>query len=191
MTDLTAGKETEGDAAIGNKRFDATERTSRILSTFHFFLYCEEVEYNTLMKAFSVSKKTARRDICLLERAGVLKARFDQKKGAFVPDCLDLRPMEPVENETQQKYLGKIRRICILMAELDGLEENDNPIALYRHLFPSERARTRQRDFAELRKLGYVLAYSGAELGEPGGWSVQIPPAFGLDTIPEDVNWWE
>ena len=169
---------------------NAAARTSRILSTYHFFRYCREVEFNTLCKAFSVGKKTAYRDIRLLEQAGVLLARYDPSLRAFVPESLDLRPMEPFENATQRKYAGKLRRLCRFMAELDALEETGNPIALYRSLFPQEHDRTRQRDFAELRRLGYILAYSGAAYGEPGGWLVQIPPAFGLDTIPEDVNWW-
>ena len=166
----------------------AGTRTSRILSTYHFFRYCEEVEFDTLCKAFSISKKTAYRDIRMLEQAGVLQARFDKTQRAFVPTSLEIRPMEPEKNATRLKYLAKIRRICILMAELDHLE--GSPIEMYRKLFPLEKDRTRQRDFAELGKMGYAVKYEAAFMDEPGYWNVEIPPAFGLDTIPEDVNWW-
>ena len=168
----------------------AGARTDRVLSTYHFFRYCEEVEFNTLCRAFAIGKKTAYRDIRLLEQAGVLAARYDASQRAFVAERLDERPMEQIGNATQQKYAAKIRRLCIFMAALDGLGENGNPIELYQRLFPTEKARTRQRDFAALRRLGYILAYSGAVAGEPGGWLVGIPAAFCLDTIPGDVNWW-
>lgn len=179
----------QGRISMGKGK-NAEAKTSRILSTYHFFLYCEEVEFNTLCKAFSISKKTAYRDIRLLEQAGLLEARFDKTRMAIVADNLEPRPMEHIENETRRKYAEKIRRLGIFMSELDALGENDNPIALYRRLFPPERERTRQRDFSELRKLGYILSYSGAGKDEPGGWFVQIPPAFFLATIPNDVNWW-
>ena len=191
MTVLTVGKAMGGDAAIKIKRFEATERTSRILSAFHFFLYCEEVEYNTLMKAFSVSKKTAYRDINLLERAGVLEARFDQERKAFVTGKIGKLEMAAENNQTRLRYLRKIRRICLWMLALEDWEgSEDNLIALYRRLFPEEKDRTRQRDFEELRKLGYMLGYSSGDYFEPGGWYLEIPPAFGLKTIPNNVNWW-
>ena len=191
MTVLTVGKARGGDAAIGNKRFDATERTSRILSTFHFFLYCREVEFQTLTRAFSVSKKTAYRDITMLEQAGVLEARFDRSRKAFVTAACGELAMAEEENATRRKYLQKIRRICLWMLALEewGGSE-DNLITRYHRLFPEEKARTRQRDFEQLRKLGYLLGYSAGDFYDPGRWYVEIPSAFCLKTIPEDVNWW-
>ena len=180
-----------GRCHIESKGFHAAERTSRILSTFHFFLYCEEVEYNTLMKAFSVSKKTAHRDICLLERAGVLEARFDRERRAFVTEKCGELVMAAENNQTRLRYLHKIRRICLWMIALEDWEESvDHLIALYQRLFPEEKTRTRQRDFEELRKLGYFLGYSAGDEDTPGGWYAEIPPAFCLKTIPTDVNWW-
>ena len=163
-------------------------RTARILSTYHFFRYCEEVELNTLQKAFSVSAKTAQRDMELLRRAGVLRVRFDKKRIAYVPASFKLEPMAEEKNETRRQYLAKIRRICVFMAELEGCD--GSPITLYRSLFPSLTARTRQRDFAALKELGYGLRYMAAFYDEPGQWSVEIPPAFLLDTVPEAVKWW-
>ena len=169
----------------------AETRTSRVLSTFHFFLYCEEVEINTLCKAFSISKKTAYRDIRLLEQSGVLKAQFDRSRMAYVAAEWGELTMETEENRTRMRYLKKIRRICLWMLALEDWEgPEDNLIERYRHLFPAERDRTRQRDFEELRELGYLIGYSGAEADMPGGWYVEIPPAFCLRTIPSDVNWW-
>ena len=169
----------------GNK---AEARTSRVLSTYHLFRYCAEVEVNTLTRAFSISPKTAQRDIALLERAGVLRAEFDRTCAAYIPVSLEIEPMAEEQNATRRKYMEKLRRICRFMAALEDCV--GSPIALYRSLFPALTDRTRQRDFAQLSTLGYVLHYSGAFAGEPGGWVVEIPPAFGLDTIPKDTKWW-
>ena len=176
---------------MGGGGFHATERTSRILSTFHFFLYCREVEFQTLTRAFSVSKKTAYRDITLLEQAGVLEARFDRSRQAFVTAACGELAMAEEENATRRKYLQKIRRICLWMLALEEWEgPEDNLITRYHRLFPEEKARTRQRDFEQLRKLGYLLGYSAGDFYDPGRWYVEIPSAFCLKTIPEDVNWW-
>ena len=76
----------------------------------------------------------------------------------------------------------------LALEEWEGSE--DNLITRYQRLFPEEKARTRQRDFEQLRKLGYLLGYSGGDFYDPGCWHVEIPSAFCLRTIPEDVNWW-
>ena len=166
-------------------------RTQRVLSTFHFFRYCEEVESNTLCKAFSISKKTAYRDIRLLEQAGVLEARFDKTRRAFVTEACGELAMAEETNAARRRYLHKIRRLCLWMTALEDWEgPRDNLITRYQRMFPEEGGRTRQRDFAALRKLGYSLGYSAGDLCGPGGWYVEIPEAFGLLTIPEDVNWW-
>lgn len=60
-----------------------------------------------------------------------------------------------------------------------------NKIALYREMLPGISDRTRQRDFQELKKLGYSVSYSGEWPDEPGRWYYKIPGAYGLRTMPE------
>lgn len=160
-------------------------KTSRILSVYHLFRNCQEVSFQEFSLNFGVSPRTALRDIRLLRQAGVLEVRYDRKRKAFVTASLKLFPMGELENKTRQKYLEKIRRLCILMARMSEEDEYDgmNKIELYNEVLPGISDRTRQRDFAELEKLGYSARYQREFDDEPGRWCYDIPSAYGLYTI--------
>ena len=161
-------------------------KTSRILSVYHLFLHCQEISYQEFALNFGVSQRTALRDIRLLQQAGVLEARWDRARQAFVPVTLEPFPMEVQENKTRQKYLEKLRRLCILMRRMSWVDYEDgtNKVELYRELFPNTPDRTRQRDFKELEQLGYEVWYERGFEDEPGRWHYDIPSAYGLATIP-------
>lgn len=160
-------------------------KTSRILSVYHLFLHCQEISYQEFALNFGVSQRTALRDIRLLQQAGVLEARWDRARQAFVPVTLEPFPMEVQENKTRQKYLEKLRRLCILMRRMswEDYEDGTNKVELYRELFPNTPDRTRQRDFKELEQLGYEVWYERGFEDEPGRWHYDIPSAYGLATI--------
>ena len=165
-------------------------RTSRVLSVYHLFLNCEEVSFQEFTLNFGVGRRTALRDICLLKQAGVLEARWDRKRKAFVPVTLEPFPLEEQENKTRQKYLEKLRRLCILMRRMNW-ETNEcdmDKVELYREILPGVSDRTRQRDFKELEKLGYKVWYTEGFEDEPGYWNYEIPSAYGLTTIPK-MRW--
>lgn len=161
-------------------------KTSRILSVYHLFLNCEEVSFQEFTLSFGVSRRTALRDIRLLRQAGVLEVRYDRTAQAFLPVSLDLFPMEKQENQTRQKYLEKLRRLCILMRRMAEEDEcgGMNKLELYRETFPGVSDRTRQRDFKELEELGYCAWYVRGFDGEPGQWFYEIPGPYELKTIP-------
>ena len=161
-------------------------KTSRILSVYHLFLHCQEISYQEFALNFGVSQRTALRDIRLLQQAGVLEARWDRARQAFVPVTLEPFPMEVQENKTRQKYLEKLRRLCILMRRMswEDYEDGTNKVELYWELFPNTPDRTRQRDFKELEQLGYEVWYERGFEDEPGRWHYDIPSAYGLATIP-------
>lgn len=161
-------------------------KTSRVLSVYHLFLHCEEVSYQEFTLNFGVSQRTALRDIRLLQQAGVLEAQWNRARQAFVPVTLEPFPMEVQENKTRQKYLEKLRRLCILMQRMSWEDSEDgmNKVELYRTLFPGIPDRTRQRDFKELEQLGYEVWYERGFEDEPGRWRYDIPSAYGLATIP-------
>ena len=165
---------------------DKKAKTSRVLSVYHLFLHCEEVSFQEFTLNFGVSQRTALRDIRLLQQAGVLEARWDRARQAFVPVTLEPFPMEVQENKTRQKYLEKLRRLCILMRRMswEDYEDGTNKVELYRELFPNTPDRTRQRDFKELEQLGYEVWYERGFEDEPGRWHYDIPSAYGLATIP-------
>ncbi len=161
-------------------------KMSRILSVYHLFLNCEEVSLQEFTLSFGVGHRTALRDIRLLRQAGVLKARYDRAAQAFLPVSLELFPMEEQENKTRQKYLEKLRRLCILMRRMAEEDDCDgmNKVALYREVLPGISDRTRQRDFEELEKLGYCAWYEREFEDEPGRWHYEIPGPYELKTIP-------
>ena len=165
---------------------DAIGKTSRILSVYHLFLNCEEVSFQEFTLNFGVSRRTALRDIRLLRQAGVLEVCWDRTRQAFLPVALEPFSLEEQENKTRQKYLEKLRRLCLLMRRMrredgsDGISKAD----LYRELLPGTSDRTRQRDFKELEKLGYEAWYEQGFEDEPGRWHYEIPSAYGLATIP-------
>lgn len=160
-------------------------KISRILSVYHLFRNCQEVSFEELRQQLGVSEKTSLRDIRLLERAGVLEARYERKYRAFYPVSLELRLMAEEENQTRRKYLGKIRRLCILMARMEEEAEygDVSRVELYCGLFPEQSDRTRQRDYQELEKLGYVAEYEYDDFDETGRWHYTIPDAYSLDTF--------
>ena len=130
-------------------------KTSRVLSLYHLFTHCREVSICEVVPA--VSAKTFFRDIKLLENAGVLKTRYSKKDNAYIPIELTLFEPNLPEGKPQGDYIKKIRRLCILMNELyDYEDEKPLHIELYQKLFPDVKDRTRQRDFSELAKLGFI-----------------------------------
>ena len=166
---------------------EKVSRLSRVLSVYHLFLNCAEVSVQEFSLSFGVGQRTAVRDIRLLRQAGVLKARYDRTAQAFLPVSLELFPMEKQENKTRQKYIERLRRLCILMRRMaeeddsNGMDKND----LYRESFPGVSDRTRQRDFKELEELGYSAWYDREFEDEPGRWYYEIPSPYGLKTIPD------
>ena len=135
----------------------AIPKTTRLLVVFHLFRHCEEVSFQEITGMLPVSKKTAYRDIRLLRQAGVLQTRYSKSRNAFVPVSLEFTQPVQTENQTRKLYLEKIRRLCTLMARL---EEAEDPVAWYRGQYPQLSERTRQRDFKELGKIGYVIGYN-------------------------------
>ncbi len=171
---------------MGKKNAESISRLSRVLSAYHLFLNCDEVSLQEFSLNFGVGPRTAHRDIRLLRQAGVLKARYDRTAQAFLPVSLELFPMEEQENQTRQKYLEKLRRLCILMCRVAEEDDSDgmNKVDLYREILPDISDRTRQRDFNELEKLGYCAWYARDFEDEPGRWHYEIPGPYELKTIP-------
>ena len=139
-------------------------RVERILSVYHLFMHCQEVSYKEITDLMpSVSSKTISRDIGLLKDAGVLQTKYSKKAKAFIPlNAGEITEPDLPEEPGQQKFMNKIRRLCILMneltAELDGFcDEKPLHIELYKRLFPKLSARTRQRDFKTLNNIGYSV----------------------------------
>lgn len=133
-------------------------KTSRILSIFHLFCYCQEVSFKEITDVLPISKKTIERDIALLQQAGLLDIRYSKRAKAYVPangdhmDCF-LPPQYP-ESASHRQFMEKIIRLATIMRMLKA---DDDPVAWYKERFPELSSRTMQRDFAELAILGYKI----------------------------------
>jgi len=171
---------------VREKKGEPVGRLSRVLSVYHLFLNCQEVSLQEFSLNFGVGHRTALRDVRLLRQAGVLRARYDRAAQAFLPVSLEPFPMEEQQNKTRQKYLEKLRRLCVLMRRMAEEDDSDgmNKIDLYRETLPGVSDRTRQRDFQELEKLGYSAWHTRGFGDEPGRWHYEIPGPYGLKTIP-------
>lgn len=135
---------------------ESITKTFRLLVVFHLFRHCQEVSFKEITDMLPVSPKTAFRDIQFLKQAGVLQICYSRKRQAFVPVSLEFREPQWPENKNRKLYLEKIRRLCTIMARIEGSE---NPISWYREQYPGLSERTRQRDFKELGRIGYRIGY--------------------------------
>lgn len=138
-------------------------KTSRILSIYHLFRYCEEISYQEVTDLIHVSEKTIYRDFCLLRQIGAIQSHFSKKRNAFVLLPGKCRPPVFPENKTQKRYLEKILRLCTMMRQMDAA---DDPITWYHTQYPTLSVRTRQRDFEELNKIGYKITYQRWDDGD-------------------------
>lgn len=160
-----------------SKSVESITKTSRLLVVFHLFRHCQEVSFQEITDMLPVSEKTVYRDIQILKRAGVLQIRYSKRQEAFVPASLNFMEPDWPENQTQRRYLEKIRRLCTLMVQI---EEAEDPVAWYRERYPGLSDRTRQRDFKELGKVGYRIGYN--PLHDPDrDWDPNYEPGWYCD----------
>ena len=163
-------------------------KTQRILLLFHLFYYCQEVSIPEIIDYFSledisVSLKTFSRDILLLKNAGLVQVKYSKKDKAYIPlevekrfvplDGKYLTPNLP-DNKSQRLYMEKIIRLCTLMTDMI-MYEVENPIDWYRKRYPKLSDRTRQRDFKQLREIGYKVSYAPADEEGPGLYCYEYP----------------
>ena len=160
-----------------SKSVESITKTSRLLVVFHLFRHCQEVSFQEITDMLPISEKTVYRDIQILKRAGVLQIRYSKRQEAFVPASLNFTEPDWPENQTQRRYLEKIRRLCTLIVQI---EEAEDPVASYRERYPGLSDRTRQRDFKELGKVGYRIGYN--PLHDPDrDWDPNYEPGWYCD----------
>ncbi|WP_027398742.1 hypothetical protein [Anaerovorax odorimutans] len=136
-------------------------KTERILSIFHLFRYCREISLKEIIDLLPYSKKTILRDISLLKQGDIIHIRYSKRLDAFIPIngenavCNDPNPKYP-EYKPHKVYLEKLIRLTTIMREADM---HDDPAIWYKNKYSNLSSRTMQRDFAILRKIGYMIIY--------------------------------
>ncbi len=158
-------------------RAPVVDKTMRILVTYSLFSDCSEVEFQAILNHIPVSKRTVQRDIHFLEQAGLIRTYFNRKTKSYIPLSADgVKPVFP-ENKTQRRYMERIIRLCYIISHISGVED---PIEWYEDHFPGLSARTRQRDFVLLNKLGVEIYYVPADWYQPGHWVCEFPGSLYL-----------
>lgn len=127
-------------------------KTERILVGYHLLKRCREVSCKEVTDVFHVSAKTVRRDLHILAQAGYA-ANYSRERKGYVIDRTP-RKAEFPERRNERMYLRKIIRLTTLMNEMDQAAD---PVEWYHAKYPDLSARTMQRDFKTLNKIGYSV----------------------------------
>lgn len=171
-------------------------RTSNILCLFHIFYFYNTVSLNDIREYIpenEISKKTIFRYIRFLEDAGLIRLYYSHIEKAYLPVDSNFVPKSGVfypaklpDKKPQRSYMEKIIRLCTLMIQVMDWESwgEDDPIAWYREKYPELSDRTRQRDFKQLREIGYCITYSPANENTPAEYRYTYPYA-------EDLLLWQ
>lgn len=166
-------------------------RTNRLLLLFDLFYSYREVEMIEITNYLSaydlmVSHRTIGRDIRFLKQAGLMRGRYSRKYKAYEPLKTEdyfvprngkyLSPVLPKER-SKALYMEKIIRLCTLMTEMI-IAEVEDPIDWYRKKYKKLSDRTRQRDFKQLREIGYKVVYAAADELGPGKYGYVYPGKY-------------
>lgn len=156
----------------------ADSALSRQLMIFHLLRFTGELQYKDILDAFPVNKKTAARDLQFLAHAGVARLRYSRRTMSFLPAGAEFVPRRasdfhppafPPGSEPAKAHLERFVRLCTMMLELDQDPEGPgrDPALWYQTRYPALSRRTRERDFAQLREIGYGIAWREAWELEP------------------------
>lgn len=149
--------------------------TDRQLLLYDIFKGCEMVELAEITSRLPIGRKMIQRDMKTLTDAGLIEVCYSAKEKAYIvksgkPHVLE----ESTVRDKSRKYLhlSKLNRIGRLMNELytdtssEYWEKGDDYYSCkdcYYELFPDANERMRQRDFAQLNRIGYIVFYDNTD----------------------------
>lgn len=145
--------------------------TDRQLLLYDIFRSCEQVSYEEITTRLPIGRKMIQRDIRTLTDAGLICVRYSRKAKAYIHSE---QPPAFCGDADGKRYahLKKLNRIATLMAELvtdsesyyeDDGDEYFSCKKCYYELFPNANEKMRQRDFAQLNRIGYRVYYDNCD----------------------------
>lgn len=149
-------------------------KTDRQLLLYDIFRGSQQISLEDITSRLPVNKKMIQRDIEDLTAAGLIRIKYSRKEKAYIKDIAYIKdtdyPLSLDEGikEKRRIHLTKLRRIGILMTQLcmdnnsDYWDDKDDYFSCkkcYYQLFPDSTERMRQRDFAQLNRIGYWIRY--------------------------------
>ncbi|MCI9421434.1 MAG: hypothetical protein HFG81_01785 [Dorea sp.] len=145
--------------------------TDRQLLLYDIFKGSRQVELADITSRLPIGRKMIQRDMKTLRDAGLLEASYSAKEKAYIVKRVEPRALpESAAGHKGRKYLhlSKLNRIARLMNELytdrssNYWDDGDAYYSCkdcYYELFPNANERMRQRDFAQLNRIGYFVHY--------------------------------
>jgi hypothetical protein len=144
-----------------------TERQLLLLEVFDRF-YGQELE--TIFSVLPIERRMLQRDVKDLIDAGLISVTFSKEKQAYIKTNQELSFREDTKKPNRTKHLKRLNRQGTLLKklyndEISSEEKYDRKKYtsckdVYEQLFPEASARTRQRDFQTLYRIGYPIKYN-------------------------------
>lgn len=145
--------------------------TDRQLLLYDIFRGSEQVSYEDITIRLPIGQKMIQRDIGTLTDAGLICVRYSRKEKAYIDSG---QPPVFCEEAKGKRYahLKKLNRIATLMIRLvtdsesyyeDDGDEYFSCKKCYYKLFPNTNEKMRQRDFAQLNRIGYRIYYDNSD----------------------------
>ena len=143
-------------------------KTDRQLLLYDIFRGSRQIAFEDITSRLPVNKKMIQRDMKDLTAAGLICVRYSRKEGAYIKDTENPLILDESIKGKRHIHLTKLRRIGILMDQLymdtdsDYWDDKDDYFSCkkcYYQLFPDSTERMRQRDFAQLNRIGYWIRY--------------------------------
>ncbi|MCI8295128.1 MAG: hypothetical protein HFG22_04465 [Lachnospiraceae bacterium] len=139
-------------------------KLERQLKLYEVLLPYAIAQFSEICQVYPYNKRLLQRDLADLKAAGLVAVKYSRKGKGYVKTGIpDFEEDVPPK---RKMYLKKLDRLGRLLSELvnEDQEEGDpqgcvTAKVCYDTLFPGLSERTRQRDFAILRKLGHQIFY--------------------------------
>lgn len=145
-------------------------KTERQLLLYEIFMRFYGQELETIFSVLPIERRMLQRDVKDLMDAGLISVTFSKEKQAYIKLKQEVSFHEDKKKPNRTKHLKMLNRQGSLMRELyndeiSSEEKYDRKKYIsckdvYEQLFPEENARTRQRDFRTLYRIGYPIKYN-------------------------------
>lgn len=162
--------------------------TDRQLLLYDIFRCCEQVSYEEIAVRLPIGRKMIQRDIGTLTDAGLICVKYSRKVKAYIDSGQP--PVFCADTEGKRyAHLKKLKRIATLMTELktdeDSYYEDDGDNynsckKCYYELVPDANEKMRQRDFAQLNRIGYCIRYDNTDRRYKMWSGVDLREDFGV-----------
>ena len=143
-------------------------KTDRQLLLYDIFKGSQQITFEDITARLPVNRKMIQRDMEDLTAAGLIRVKYSRKEKAYIKDAENPLAFDESIEGKRRIHLSKLRRVGILMDQLymdtgsDYWDDKDDYFSCkkcYYQLFPDSTERMRQRDFAQLNRIGYRIRY--------------------------------